>query len=224
MAVIRNKGDSAIVETGAGSFTFDFLIFATGFEMDLSARPELAPIVNQIALWRDRSRLRRVKRTMYSRDILTWAPHSSSWSGRLEPLRTSADCTISRWAHYRSLGITGAAITGIKYGVPRLVGGLVRDLFREDAAAHYQDFLAYAVPELESLETEFEWIERMADEGLRSTHNLAKAVQRELASASKEKLASHPSERAAGSIPSPLAQEAPCYRGETASRQKLMSR
>ena len=82
--------------------------------------------------------------------------------------------------------------------MPRLVGGLVRDLFREDAAAHYQDALAYAVPELESLETEFEWIERMADEGLRSTHNLAKAVQRELASASKEKLASHPSERSSG--------------------------
>ena len=45
-----------------------------------------------------------------------------------------------------SLGLTGAAITGMKYGVPRLVNGLVRDLFREDAAEYYRDLLAYAVP------------------------------------------------------------------------------
>ena len=52
-----------------------------------------------------------------------------------------------------SLGLTGAAIIGMKYGVPRLVNGLVRDLFREDAATYYRDLLAYAVPELESLES-----------------------------------------------------------------------
>ena len=59
-----------------------------------------------------------------------------------------------------SLGITGGAVTGLKYGVPRLVNGLVRDLFREDAAALYQDFLRYSVPELESLEDEFTWVDR----------------------------------------------------------------
>ena len=54
----------------------------------------------------------------------------------------------------------------MRYGVPRLVNGLVRDLFREDAAAHYQDLLAYAVPELETLETAFAWIERLATEAI----------------------------------------------------------
>ena len=84
-----------------------------------------------------------------------------------------------------SLGITGAAITGMKYGVPRLVNGLVRDLFREDAAAHYQDFLAYAVPELESLETDFDWIDRLAGDALNSVHEfvtdelLSKASKRD---------------------------------------------
>jgi hypothetical protein len=71
-----------------------------------------------------------------------------------------------------SLGITGGAITGMKYGVPRLVNGLVRDLFREDAAAHYQDFLAYAVPELETLESGFAWIDRLATDALSSVHKL----------------------------------------------------
>ena len=72
-----------------------------------------------------------------------------------------------------SLGITGAAITGMKYGVPRLVNGLVRDLFREDAAAHYRDLLAYAVPELEILESAFEWLDRLAAEALEPSDELA---------------------------------------------------
>src|SRR5262249_50481206 len=59
-----------------------------------------------------------------------------------------------------SLGLTGAAITGIRYGVPRLVSGVVRDLFREDAAEYYRDLLAYAVPELETLESAYAWINR----------------------------------------------------------------
>jgi hypothetical protein len=65
-----------------------------------------------------------------------------------------------------SLGVTGAAITGIKYGVSRLVNGLVRDLFREDAPALYRDLLAYAEPELETLESPSAWIDRLAVEAL----------------------------------------------------------
>ena len=34
----------------------------------------------------------------------------------------------------------------------------MRDLFREDAAAYYEDLLAYAVPELETLESAFAWL------------------------------------------------------------------
>ena len=51
---VRDEGDVATVETKAGNFTFDFIIFATGADTDLSSRPELAPIVRHIALWRDR--------------------------------------------------------------------------------------------------------------------------------------------------------------------------
>jgi hypothetical protein len=57
-----------------------------------------------------------------------------------------------------SLGLTGAAIPGMKYGVPRLVNGLVRDLFLEDAAHHYHDLAAFRVPELETLESMADWI------------------------------------------------------------------
>jgi hypothetical protein len=60
-----------------------------------------------------------------------------------------------------SLGLTGAAIPGIKYGMRRLVNGLARDLFREDCSAYYQDLVTYAVPELETLESAYAWVSRL---------------------------------------------------------------
>jgi hypothetical protein len=69
----------------------------------------------------------------------------------------------------------------MRYGVPRLVNGLVRDLFQEDGPAYYQDFLAYDVPELESLETDFAWVERLAAKALTDARDFAEMFQRELA-------------------------------------------
>jgi cation diffusion facilitator CzcD-associated flavoprotein CzcO len=169
---IRDDGDVATVKTEAGSFKFDFMIFATGFETDLSARPELGPIVDKIALWRDRftpppgEENEVIARHPYlgpSFEFMERKPGTAPYLGRLHNFTLGA---------LPSLGITGAAITGIKYGVPRMVSGMVRDLFREDAAAHYQDFLAYAEPELESLESEFTWIDRVGADALSDVQKL----------------------------------------------------
>ena len=179
---IRERGDCAVVETKTGRFTFDFIIFATGFDTDLSARPELAPIVHHIALWRDRF----TPPPGEENDLLGRHPYLGSAFEFTERKPGTAPF-LSRLHNFTlgalpSLGITGAAVTGIRYGVPRLVNGVVRDLFREDAAAYYQNFLKYAEPELESLETEFAWIERLANEALSGVESLAAALQRELAS------------------------------------------
>ena len=162
---------SAMTETSRQSkpkprtFEFDFIIFATGAETDLSARSELAPIVHQIALWRDRFTPPPGEESDLLADTLTSGRHLSSSNGSREPLLSSAGCTISPSARYQ-LGLTGAAITGIKYGVRRLVNGLVRDLFREDAASYYQDLLAFAVPELEILESAFAWAAALGADAL----------------------------------------------------------
>jgi len=159
---IRDEGDVAVVETEAGTFRFEFIIFATGIGMDLSARPELAPIVDRIALWRDRFTpppgeesdvLARYPYLGTAFEFMERQPGTAPYLARLHNFTFGATL---------SLGVTGAAITGMKYGVPRLVNGLVRDLFREDAAAHYRDLLAYAVPELQALESASAWIERLA--------------------------------------------------------------
>jgi FAD-dependent urate hydroxylase len=162
----RDDGGVATVETEARTFTFDFIIFATGTETDLRARPELAPIVHQIALWRDRftpppgeesDMLARHPYLGRAFEFVEREPGTASFLSRLHNFT---------YAAMPSLGLTGAAIIGMKYGMPRLVNGLVRDLFREDAAAYYRDLRAFAVPELETLESAYEWISRLGAEAL----------------------------------------------------------
>jgi cation diffusion facilitator CzcD-associated flavoprotein CzcO len=161
---VRDGGDVATVETEAGSFTFDFIIFATGADTDPSARSELAPIAHHIALWRDRF----TPPAGEESDVLAKYPYLGTAFEFTE--RKPGTAPFLRRLHnftygaMPSLGLTGAAITGLRYGAPRLVNGLVRDLFQEDAAAYYRDLLAYEVPELETLESAFSWLESLGEE------------------------------------------------------------
>ena len=163
---VRDEGGVAAVETKAGTFRFDFIIFATGAEWDLASRCELAPIAHHIALWRDRF----TPPPGEESDVLANYPYlgpafefterepgNAPFVGRLHNFTYGATA---------SFGLTGAAITGLRYGVPRLVNGLVRDLFREDAAAYYRDLLAYAEPELETLDSAFAWLEKLGADSL----------------------------------------------------------
>jgi cation diffusion facilitator CzcD-associated flavoprotein CzcO len=157
---------AAKVDSKVGTFTFDFIVFATGFETDLTTRPELAPIVDQIALWRDRF----TPPPGEESDLLGRHPYLGSAFEFTERKPGSAGF-LSKLHNFTfgampSLGLTGAAIPGMRYGVPRLINGLVRDLFREDAGQYYRELLAYAVPELETVESAFTWIDRLAAEAV----------------------------------------------------------
>lgn len=165
---VHDGAGVATVETNAGTFAFDFIIFATGVETDLSARSELAPILHQIALWRDRftpppgeesELLARHPYLGAAFEFMERQPGTAPFLGRLHNFTFGA---------MPSLGLTGAAIPGIKYGVRRLVNGLARDLFREDCSAYYQDLVTYAVPELETLESAYAWVSRLGSEALSS--------------------------------------------------------
>jgi FAD-dependent urate hydroxylase len=157
---IREESGVAKVETEAGTLAFDFIIFGTGVETDLSMRPELAPIVRDIALWRDRftplpgedsDLLARHPYLGRAFEFTEREPGTAPYLARLHNFTFGA---------MPSLGLTGAAIPGTKYGLRRLVDGLARDLFLEDSAIYYQDLLGYEVPELESLESAVTWLDR----------------------------------------------------------------
>jgi hypothetical protein len=93
-----------------------------------------------------------------------------------------------------SLGLTAAAIIGMKYGVPRLINGLVRDLFREDATPYYRDLLSFAVPELKTLESAYGWFERLGAKALSARELIDQLDQAGLANAFQDKLAQQDAE------------------------------
>ena len=161
---VREEAGVAKVETKARTFEFDFIIFGTGVETDLSARSELAPIVHHIALWRDRF----TPPPGEESDLLARHPYLGSAFEFTEREPGTAPF-LSRLHNFTfgampSLGLTGSAIPGTKYGVRRLVNGLARDLFLENSSAYYQDLLEYAVPELETLESAVTWINRFVSD------------------------------------------------------------
>jgi cation diffusion facilitator CzcD-associated flavoprotein CzcO len=186
---VREEAGVARVETEAGTFEFDFIIFGTGVETDLSARSELAPIVHHIALWRDRF----TPPPGEESDLLARHPYLGT-AFEFTELEPGTAPFLSRLHNFTfgampSLGLTGAAIPGTKYGLRRLVNGLARDLFLENSSAYYQDLLGYAEPELETLDSAVRWIDRFVSELISPKKLIDQLDPTVLAKASRGKLA-----------------------------------
>ncbi|MCQ8277579.1 NAD(P)/FAD-dependent oxidoreductase [Acetobacteraceae bacterium KSS8] len=148
----RMERDEIVVDTPDGALRFDFLIVGTGFQVDLSLRPELANFATNIALWRDRFTPPAAEQNA----LLGSHPYLGAGFEFLErdPGQTPALRHIHNFTFGAtpSMGLSGASISGMRYGVARLVGGLSRALFLDDARAHLQSLLDYDTPELVSLD------------------------------------------------------------------------
>lgn len=159
------------------SFDFDFIIFATGVETDLSARPELALLCEKIALWRDRFTPPRgeesesLARYPYLGKTFEFTERHGGSAPFLQGLHNFT------YGAMLSHGISGAAITGIKYGVRRLVNGIARGLFCEDSATYYRDLLSYQTPELRTLDSAFVWLSQLGRDAVK-VDNLANELKK----------------------------------------------
>ncbi|MGJ4946787.1 NAD(P)-binding domain-containing protein [Bradyrhizobium sp. HKCCYLS20291] len=182
----RPGADGVEVTANGRTFQFDFIIFATGFDTDLTARPELGPIVDHIALWRDRFEPPAGERS----ELLGRHPYLGPAFEFTE--RTPGAAPFVRRLHQftfgamPSQGLTGAAIPGLKRGLRRLVQGLARDLFCEDAAHYYEDLRAYAQPELETLDTEFDWLTNLGTQAMQPNSLLQEFTREILATLGDE--------------------------------------
>ncbi len=142
--------DGAIaVETPQGGFSFDFAILATGFRVDMASRPELAQIAGDIALWSDvytppadetAGMIRRLGCHPWLGphfELLPKPGHTAPWLGRIHDFGL---------ASVQSLGPVTVGLNGMKYGPPRLVQGISRSLFLEDASLHEAAFARGDLP------------------------------------------------------------------------------
>lgn len=144
IAAVRLDGDTVVIETASGTtLEVDYVIAATGFRHDFRARIETSDIADDIALWSDR----------YT------APQGEDWAPMgtypyLGPSFEFTEKTPGRapWLHHihcfslgtkPSLGLTGSSATSMRYGVPRLVQALTRQLFLDDTDHHVQAMLEH---------------------------------------------------------------------------------
>jgi cation diffusion facilitator CzcD-associated flavoprotein CzcO len=132
-----------VLRTAAATVKADFLMLGTGYVVDLARRPELAALVPHVALWRDRFTPPDGEATLAIADFpyldrnfafTEKRPGSAPWLRHVHNFNTGA---------VPSLGPVCNGITGLKYGVPKLVAGVVRGLFLDEADRLYGELLAY---------------------------------------------------------------------------------
>ncbi len=141
---VAMDGGEICVETVNGDrFAFDFIIAATGHINDFSLRAETSALADKIALWRDRftppngEEYAPAGTYPYLGPNFEFIEKSPGNAPYLHHIHCFTLGTLP------SLGMTGSSVTTMRYGVPRLVAGVTRQLFLDDIEHHYRKFMEH---------------------------------------------------------------------------------
>jgi cation diffusion facilitator CzcD-associated flavoprotein CzcO len=144
----NNGAEIEVVTASGDTIRVDFLIVAIGFVQDFKLRPEMADLVDDIALWKDRfsppggesdAQISTHPYLGRNFEFLERTPGTAPHLSRIFNFNYRA---------FVSMGLSGSAISGFKYSLPRLVDGITRSLFLEDAETIFEQFKSYAEPEM----------------------------------------------------------------------------
>lgn len=145
---IRQEGSEVVVATGAGEHRFDFVVAGTGYVQDVTARPELAGLSDQIARWSDRF----TPPEGAEQPKLAAFPYLGPGFEFLErtpgALPALGDIHCFNYGASMSHGRAVGEIASLRHGAPRLVHAIGRDLFLKDWPAHRDRLLSYDIPDL----------------------------------------------------------------------------
>jgi cation diffusion facilitator CzcD-associated flavoprotein CzcO len=144
---VRLENDAVIASTPCGEFTFDFVIASTGTRNDVALRPELADLADHIALWRDRYRPADGRRDPLVDEHPYLGPHFELTGRTPAADRLLHGLFVFNYSALVSLGLSAAALSGLRFAIPRLVAGVAGQLFLDDRERILERYLAYAEPE-----------------------------------------------------------------------------
>jgi cation diffusion facilitator CzcD-associated flavoprotein CzcO len=142
-------GGEIAVMTDHRSFAFDRVICATGLRYGLDQRPELHGIVDDITLWSDRytpppeeahPELGKLPYLGRHFEFLEKRPGTAPWLANIFAFNFSGMV---------SMGPVASSITGHRYGVPRVVRGIIKSLFLEQQDAVLPNLRSFAEPEID---------------------------------------------------------------------------
>jgi cation diffusion facilitator CzcD-associated flavoprotein CzcO len=144
----------AVITTPQGRFTFDYLIISTGLLTDPALRPELQLVEGHIARWGDRYEAP----DELANPVLDAHPYLSPGFAFMSRNEQGKKLLYGLFAfNYSALiscGISASALSGMKFGVPKLVSAVADQLFLDNREEIFQDYFSYS-------EVEFvgEWVE-----------------------------------------------------------------
>ncbi|GAE27050.1 oxidoreductase [Halalkalibacter wakoensis JCM 9140] len=140
---VKEENGKAIVTTPKGTFAFDFLIISTGLLTDPALRPELQLVEQHIARWGDEYEAPEE----VANPVLDAHPYLTSGFAFMSRDENGSAPLHGLFAfNYSALiscGISASALSGMKYGVPRLVTAIADQLFQDDRDEILKDFFEY---------------------------------------------------------------------------------
>lgn len=137
------QGGRVAIESDGGTVTADHLLLGTGYTIDFTRRPELKAIAAHVAFWADRftppegEGSAEIAAHPYLGRGFELTPKDAEthdWLSRVHLFNCSA---------IASLGPISNGVTGMKYGLPRIVEAVAGSLFHEAADDFLCDLAAY---------------------------------------------------------------------------------
>lgn len=144
---LKQKNGTVEITTNKETFNVDYVIVGTGCVTDLTFRPELSKLNDKIALWKDRYTPSKEEQ---NNDLLRH-PYLGPGCEFLEKNPGEAPYLSSlfnfTFGGLLSLGFAGSSISGMKYSVQRLVSGITKQFYFEDAQKYYEQLKSFDVRE-----------------------------------------------------------------------------
>jgi cation diffusion facilitator CzcD-associated flavoprotein CzcO len=135
------------VTTPKGTHDYAFIVASTGLLTDVALRPELAAVAGDIAHWRDvytppDGKVNRlIEDHPYLGPSFEFRPKTPEAADKLHGL------FVFNYSALVSLGLSAAALSGLKFAAPKLAAGITRQLFTDDSKEILSDFMAYSEEE-----------------------------------------------------------------------------
>ncbi|GLQ07497.1 NAD(P)-binding domain-containing protein [Sneathiella chinensis] len=144
------QDDQVVLQTGRGERRADFVIFGTGYAIDVTQQPELAPFADDIRLWRDAYH---PPEDQQDDTLLRYPYLGEGFQFLPKPGHEERAAFLERLHLFNAAATLSHApvssdIPGINTGTERLVDHLVKALFKAGQHEHLTDFIAFDEPEL----------------------------------------------------------------------------
>jgi len=147
ITALAERDGAVEIETPKGRYAADFVIFATGFAVDLARRPELSALAGKVQRWNDAYQPPAGLEHTGLAEMPYLGPGFEFTPAAGAPDAISNIYCFS-YPAVLSHGKITSGVPSIGEGAARMAQAIARSLFVEDRALHFETFARYSVPEL----------------------------------------------------------------------------